>query len=563
MKIKHDKIAQNELARRWAGYFVKAVVLFIVFFVVSQLTPFMSPACLAIVWAALSIAASVRPMYHFVIKKVYRQHGLKPGGILARYNGGRTVATIIAFVVSALCVAGLLIEAPKWGFAEWFVAVAAVPLYPVVFLIAGKMVKTSIEAPYQLSQTIRISCIAVGVILCLVYLAVCAFEPSAAYETYAQAVASIQHPFKDSSTALLVMAGDYNHIAESLTVYAISKASLASSILGILLRVLVCVAAMFGVARLVGACILKPWEMRLAFLPLEAVIENNPDYPPLKSAVALSCLLPVVLVAGFLVAEGQAEKVVKTEEYRVAKTFAFDQAEAAASLVDGEYLVTDEDLKSKAVEAGEEVARLAERRDEELVPLVNAIYTKRLENVDAYLDWFYSPMGDADRAARYFAGKEAKEQFYALINEGVDDAEFKERCEYYLDEFNKIVKKFQLAIHKMKLPEDLAAKYEDARVHLVSSEELLRSLEPNQSFLEESERLSTGAGFGPETGKFLGFFDGFIFLPIDQLVNRESYKAAIVEAIQKDRVKMIDMVKTSDKNIQDFLSEFLGSQDPE
>lgn len=557
MRAEIGEFFHEESARRWVEYFIKAAVLFLAFFIIAQLTPSMPPVCLAIVWATLSIVASIRPMYHFIIKKVYRQHGLKPGGILSNINGGRTLSTIIAFVVSALCVAGLLIEAPKWGLAEWLVSIAAIPLYPLVFLLAEKVVKTSVESPYQLSQTIRISCIAVGVILCFAYLLICSLEPSTAYETYAQATSGIKQPFEGSPTSLLVIAGDYNHIAESLTVYGISKASLVSSMLGIVLRVLICVAAFFAIARLLGACILKPKEMKLAFLPLEAAKKGDSNYPPMKRYVVLACFLPLLLIVGFLVAESRAEEVIKTEEYEVTKTFVHDQAEAAASLVDGEYLVSNVVLKNLALTAGQEVAELAEKRDEELVSLVNAMYDKRIENVGAYLDWYYSPLGEADRIAHFFAGNEGQERFYELINEGVDDEGFKERCEYYVGEFNKIVKKFQTEIHKLKLPEDLAMKYEDARVQLVSSEELIKSLEPNQSFLEEGERLSAGVGFGPETGRFVGFFDGFIFLPIDQLINRESYREAIIAAIEEDRAKMIDKVKTSNRNIEDFLSEFL------
>lgn len=555
MRAKIGERFHSKSTRRWVEYFIKAVVFLIVFFIIIQLTPVMPPICLAIVWVALSIVASIRPMYHFIIKKVHREHGLVPGGPLSRINGGRAISAIIAFAVSAFCVAGLLIEAPKWEPAEWLIAIAAIPLYLVVFLITGKIIKASIKSPYQLSQTLFISYIAVGVILCLVYLLVCACEPPTTYETYAQAASGIKQPFANSPTSLLVIVGDFNHISESLTAYGISKASMTSTIPSIAIRALACIAAFFAVARLFGTCILTPKEVKLAFLPLDAAKNSNRRYPITKRYVVLPCLLPMLLFAGFLVAEYQAERVVETEEYNVAKIFVLDQAEAAASLVDGEYLVSNVDLENLASVAQDEVRQLAKRRNEELVPLVNAIYDKRIENVDAYLDWYYSPLGEADRVAHFVTRNEAQEQFYELIDKDVDDAEFKERCEYYINELNAITKKFQIEIHKLKLPEDLAEKYEDAHTQLVSSKELIESFELNQNFLEEGEHLSTGVGFGPETGKFLGFFDGFIFLPVDSLMNRESYKEKIVAAIEEDRQKMLTKVEAIDEGVEGFLSK--------
>lgn len=70
---------------------------------------------IAVAWAILSSLSSIGLTYHVVIKKVHKQIMLIDSGLPGKVNEGRFLSLLISFVVSAVLVAGLMLEAPKWS----------------------------------------------------------------------------------------------------------------------------------------------------------------------------------------------------------------------------------------------------------------------------------------------------------------------------------------------------------------------------------------------------------------------------------------------------------------
>ena len=81
-------------------------------------------------------------------------------------------------------------------------------------------------------------------------------------------------------------------------------------------------------------------------------------------------------------------------------------------------------------ETERKVAKLSEKNSEVLTNLINESFDKRLENVDDYLDWYYSLPADYERLASMITGSAEEfvtDQFTAHIENGIDDSAIDEQ----------------------------------------------------------------------------------------------------------------------------------------
>ena len=104
-----------------------------------------------------------------IIRKVHKQLLYPVGSIAAKFNGGRTISIIVSFCLSAVCMASLLLEAPKWDAAEKGIVVLAIVLYPIVECLVGRLAKREFEPAYQTAAKVRWSCVVVAILLCIGY----------------------------------------------------------------------------------------------------------------------------------------------------------------------------------------------------------------------------------------------------------------------------------------------------------------------------------------------------------------------------------------------------------
>lgn len=79
-----------------------------------------------------------------------------------------------------------------------------------------------------------------------------------------------------------------------------------------------------------------------------------------------------------------------------------------------------------------ESTQLTDRVQNTLVPLINASFDKRIENIDNYLDWYYSLPADYERIIRAFTGsleEGLKDQLATSLAEGIDDSELNDEMQ--------------------------------------------------------------------------------------------------------------------------------------
>ncbi len=537
---------------RGASYLVKAAVLVGLLYAFGRYAGMLPPAGVAAVWAVLSAVSSLGLAYRHVVRKTIKQQGCyEAGGELARINNGRFFCLVGSFALSAVFIAGFVLEAPAWEASEWVLVAAAVPVYPLVFLPVYRLMRRQLRPAHRISGAVGWSVWIAGALLCAAYLALCLAQPAATFESAAAAFDSVAQPFADSPSALMREAGVLAAFSDGLAAYGASKAAEVSGAGYLAIKVALNASAFFGVANLLGLCMLGWFELKRVFLPLEAgpasdagadmgadasvvsgasatapapapvplpaadapdagpgpvepapavVPAPAPAPAPLRAAVATFVALPIMLAAAFLVADAMVARAAQTQEYTAAERFVRDQMGLAVFVLDGHY------YDQAAVEALLEEARVAsaalsEEAEATLVPLINASFDARLANVDAYLDWYYSLPADYERLVTMVTGTVEdfmRDQFTANIEAGIDDTALEDALR-------------DLAERAAALEEDTASRLAEFEIAGVPEWLLMEkvplgpdfmsgALEPSARILSAGERLGLGAGTGIVTG---------------------------------------------------------------
>ena len=657
MPVDLKDIVSRKLVERWGGYFAKAVVLVAVFLLIGRLGPSMPPMLLALVWAVLSTVSAIGLVYHRVITKARKRYGLKGGGVVARLNGGRVISLVFAFAASAVFMGGLILELPKWEFAEWLLLALAVFLYVVVYQGVKRLLVNEYEPLLQVSRTVKVSSAILCVVLLLVYALVSLTGPAATYDSMTEAFLAAKQPFAQSSSALLADAGYLTALVDGLTSFAMSRVAEGSLWIYVVWRVVLCGSVALAVSSLVSACSLRLSELKLVFMPLDAVeavgegvqkarevvevagegaeaavhdvgarevdasiskASSNVDELAdeehvataerayrvatasnghiLKRYVVLACAFPLVLVACFAVADAKIASVAETEGYTTARAFIRDQVGMAACVIDGKPYDYEkvQELCKKAQKLSDD---LASEREKVLTPLINEAFDQRIQNIDRYLDWYYSLPADYERLAQFFTGQiEAglRDQLVARINEGVDESELNEKIDYYWNKSTELIADIEGELAEYELSNYDVGDVPDWLVVPMGASDsnvLAGPLEPTQKFLDAGERMGLSAGIGAIAGVIaakvvkrvaakpffkkivaslteklaargllaaggtliapvvgtavgvgIGFVGDYLFLKADEAMNRDSYRQEIVDAIEDSRAEMLALV---------------------
>lgn len=584
--------------RRWGAYLAKAIVLVGLLCLVGHTAPLMPPAGIALAWAVLSAASALGLVYCAVIKKTHNRAKYREGGMLHKLNEGRIMRMIGSFVLAAVCMAGLILESPKWGVPEWILVAAAIPAYAAVLIIARRKLGREYEEPYQAASAIKWSSVIVAVLLCVAYAAISLLEPATTFGSATEAFMAAQQPFESSPSALMSEAGLLASLADSLAAYGMSEAAGMAFPLYVICRIALMAGAFLSVANLLGVCSLERVELRRVFAPLGTPGEHGTRGRVVGKYVAAAAVLPVCLCAAFLGANFAVEQAAQTEEFTAAEGFVRDQAGMAAFVLDGKYYDYQavEDLIAEAREKSETL--YADAR-EKLVPLINASYDARVANVDSYLDWYYSLPADYERLATMITGTAESfvaEQFQNQIEQGIDDSQLEAEFDSFVEQASQLKAGIEQELAGYGLsgvPEWLVTTKE-----LLADDFLSQPLEPTEKLMDAGARIGIGTATGVvggvlaktlvekamtkqfcskvvtkissmaasraaggvvggalgtiggplgtvagvAAGTALGVGVDYVLLNIDEMQNRETYKQEIIATIEEERAEKLALV---------------------
>lgn len=169
------------------------------------------------------------------------------------------------------------------------------------------------------------------------------------------------------------------------------------------------------------------------FLPLADVDEPEErlqQRKPQVGLIVLTIVLAVVPLAAGLGAEAKAAEIESIEGVSQGKQFVQDQIGVAVYMIDGK-TYDQEAVEMVLADMAGESSELTNRVQNTLVPLINASFDKRIENIDNYLDWYYSLSADYERVIRTFTGsleEGLKDQLAASLTEASTIPSLTMRC---------------------------------------------------------------------------------------------------------------------------------------
>ena len=496
----------------WWHYAIKAAAVVALLFLFSRVAAWAPGWCVAVVWAACSVLLAAGITYHAVVKKTINQAALHAGGMLGRINGGRTFRLIAAFIVSAVGVAGLLVASVGWDAWQWGLAVAAVPLFLLVYMLVDKVVGKEAALLFRASLGVRVSACITGALLLVASFALLAAQPTPEVTSATEAFLSAENPFASSPSTIMSEAGLAVSYADALSTYGLSRLGELNVFGRYCAQTLLLVSSIFGLAGLLGTCALDLRELKRVFLPLEKIGAGQEktacagrgagtSQPVLlKAPIVAAVAAPLILVGAFVASDSALAQMKAADELTPAENLVREAFGATAYVLDGKYY-DQQQVQTLMEETTVKSAALSEDARNDLVPRVNAVFDARVANVDSYLDWYYSLGADYERLGKLITGtieSFVADQLTESLEAGVDDSEFVSTLQSYVDQAAAINVEYEEELANSELigiPEWLLTSTE-----AITADFLSGPIEPTQRLFDAGERFGISATVGGAGG---------------------------------------------------------------
>ena len=501
---------------RWWHYAIKAAAVVALLFLFSRVAAWAPGWCIAVVWAACSVLLAAGITYHAVVKKTINQAALHAGGMLGRINGGRTFRLIAAFIVSAVGVAGLLVASVGWDAWQWGLAVAAVPLFLLVYMFVDKVVGKEAASLFRASLGVRVSACITGALLLVASFALLAAQPTPEVTSATEAFLSAENLFASSPSTIMSEAGLAVSYADALSTYGLSRLGELNAFGRYCAQGLLLLSSLFGLAGLLGTCALDLRELKRVFLPLEKIgagqetaaratrAAGAPRSVLLKAPVVAATAAPLILVGAFVASDSALAQMKAADELTPAENLVREAFGTTAYVLDGKYY-DQQQVQTLMEETTVKTAALSEDARNDLVPRVNAVFDARVANVDSYLDWYYSLGADYERLGNLITGtieSFVADQLTESLEAGVDDSEFVSTLQSYVDQAAAVNAEYEEGLANSELigiPEWLLTSTE-----AITADFLSGPIEPTQRLLDAGERFGISATVGGVGGVAAG-----------------------------------------------------------
>ena len=411
---------------RFGAYVLRAAFLVALVYLISLALPSMPSPGVALFWVAFTLVSMVGILYQASIAKANRQQKYASGGIAARVNNGRSIRLIVSFVASAVLMASLLLESPKWDIAEWALIVAAIALYPFVEFAVHRRALREYEPIFRTAGTTFWTSIIVGVLLCAGYaiyiLHGLGTSQSQAAASIFDALAATPQPFDGAASALLQEAGIGAWLADSVINYGLTQISQLPWPACVAIRVALCAGAFFGMANLLGVCSLPFDELRKSFIPTDAIKNDDAQAPMKKRYVVWTVVLSALLAGGFLWCDGQVARAMQTPGGTVLQSLARQLAGKSVYIIDGKYYdqaKIDALASSLAAEQANFRVMAFNLKDS-----AEKAYAECDGNIGTFLDWYFSIATNSSVRSSIPADgvqQAIESRFYALVASDEDD----------------------------------------------------------------------------------------------------------------------------------------------
>ena len=488
-------------ARFYARYALCALILISVLFCFAKFANTLSMLAFSLVLALLTAIATPTFAYVLFATKLHNRSLLSETGFFAKATRGKAIRIVASFVLSLVAMTGLLFSIVHWGQAEWLIAVAGAAVCPFVFMLANKISAHEFKLAFEKTGTLVLGGVLLTLSIGVASAVVFANTPAPQFNSVLESFLASENPFGESSSVLLADAGLLTGYTDTVLTCLLSHVADALWSGYVSVQVLLTVFSIGGFVNLLCACMMPDCVCEL-FLPLADVDEPEErlqQRKPQAGLIVLTIVLAVVPLAAGLGAEAKAAEIESIEGVSQGKQFVQDQIGVAVYMIDGK-TYDQEAVEMVLTDMAGESSELTNRVQNTLVPLINASFDKRIQNIDNYLDWYYLLSTDYERVIRTFTGsleEGLKDQLAASLAEGIDDSELNDEMQTCTELAAKLQEELEArlaACEVTTVPDWLQkpAEFDPKRITEIK--------QPSEKLMEDNQRIIASVGGGAVGG---------------------------------------------------------------
>ena len=590
-----------------AQYAISVIALLALLFCFAKFANTMSMPVFALVLALLTAIATPTFAYVLFATKLHNRTMLNETGFFAKATRGKAMRIIISFVLSAVAMTCLLLSIIRWEQPEWAIAAIGAAVCPFAFMLANKISAHEFKLVFEKTGTLVLGGVLLTMTLSIASAVVVANSPAPPSTSVLESFLAHNNPFGESSSTLLSDIGLVTSYTDTVLACLLSHVADASWNGYVGLQVFLTVSSIGGFVNLLCTCMMPDCVCEL-FLPLVNANESEQGVQqrkPQAGLIALTVILAAVPLVACLAAESKAAEIESVEGISQGKQLIQGQIGKAVYMIDGK-TYDQEAVEMVLADLQDESTQLTDRVQNTLIPLINASFDKRIENIDGYLDWYYSLSADYERIFRFFTGsieEGLRDQLTSSLTEGVDDAELNEEmqaCTEQAAQLQDEIKSRLAECEVANIPDWLLkpAQFDQQRLQNIK--------QPAETLMSDQQRITTSIGSGvfggviakkvvdrviekeaiekmaaklarslglksassaigaaagsvvPGAGNAAGWVAGaaigtgvdFALLKADEVQNRQSYHDEIAEGIEQERAEILALLPQAPQAVQ-------------
>jgi hypothetical protein len=406
-----------------------------------RVAPFLGIFCaVCLLTIPLALVQSYRTSINSAIKAMVFQ-----GGIISSFLGKRFLKNIIYCIAAFIFAFSLLLNAASLSTREWLYILLSWPIFLLIFAAFKRVIKKEVSdwliTPYALLGALRV---APFVMIFFYFLALWYGGDIVVFLTAKEAEASQIIPFKATNSFFLNRLSQIIVILESYRNYAFGAIFKLNPIAWFILTMVVSWTFFYGLCSLYAYLSIPRDDIKRAWAkPLR---DGKIDPPSFKRALiqvgvpflavftALFCLSVRVELLSMMSREAFAQELCEqTRNFRV---------KIGNEIFNGEII-------EAAIKHRNEFAKLTKENEEKLIREINSIFDGYKNNVENYLDWYYSLQGDYARIGVMVVGEAENfmsDTLTVILAKDVNQ----ERVTATLKELNQILDREKEAFEEIK-----------------------------------------------------------------------------------------------------------------
>lgn len=351
----------------------------------------------------VSIPIALAGIYSSTIKQIRRLEIFAHQGILFRFLSGRPIKIVIWICWALFWGFFMLLQVQLFSLLEWVIFFLVVPAFWLTHQLFRSLMQAELK-PYLLtSQSLQWSCKLTPLIMIVLYLGLLVIlGENVSYDSIEQAVQATRGELTNTnSSALVTEAMNYFSLFEGLKAYAIGRIGTLDSVVSLLLVCIGSYVVFFNACAMLSCFLIPSSEYRRILTPLSnADLPEPPKASTLSMTVAVATFLTLFIclpMAAYLEAWLQQNPEVGFRSAEV-QTQTITRLEKIDDILFSEG--TLEEIDQARIQALQNVdaslALVEEKAIEAFIQMEN--------NVDTYLDWYYSLTAEYGRIGTLLVG---------------------------------------------------------------------------------------------------------------------------------------------------------------